>query len=366
MKLLYDHQIFTLQRYGGISRYFYELISNFLEKGQIDTSLFMGHFINEFGLEKYRGKYKKFFGKKHKDYPKSKLFYLRYNNIFFRKFFKNTYPDIYHQTYYQYLNKGFKGKRIITVYDMTHELFPKLFSPLDRTSEWKKISIPKADGITCISKSTKNDLLKMFDIAHENVEVVYLGFACVNEFEEKRKIDSPYILFVGDRGGHKNFNLLLECFSIKNNIRKNFKLICFGRNDFTNEESEKIRKYKLENNVEYISGPDTLLANLYHNAFAFVYSSKYEGFGIPPLEAMNYGCPVVASNSSSIPEIVGDAGLYFDPENLEELGEKLDQVVSNDDLRKELIKKGYEQKEKFSWERCSGETLKFYERVLNS
>jgi glycosyltransferase involved in cell wall biosynthesis len=366
MKLLYDHQVFTLQRYGGISRYFYELIVDILEKDQIDISLFMGHFINEFGLEKYKDKYKKFFGKTHKDYPKSKLFYLHFNNILFRRFFKNTYPDIYHQTYYQYLNKDFKGKRIITVYDMTHELFPKLFSPLDRTSEWKKTSIPKADGITCISKSTKNDLLKMFDIAHENVEVIYLGFACINEFEKKRKIDSPYILFVGDRGGHKNFNLLLECLSIKNNLRKNFKLICFGRNDFTNEESEKIRKYNLENSVEYISGPDTLLANLYYNASAFVYPSKYEGFGIPPLEAMNYGCPVVASYSSSIPEVVGDAGFYFDPENSEELGEKLDQVISNDDLRKELIKKGYEQKEKFSWERCSEETLKFYEKVLNS
>ena len=85
--------------------------------------------------------------------------------------------------------------------------------------------------------------------------------------------------------------------------------------------------------------------------------SKYEGFGIPPLEAINYGCPVVASNSSSIPEVVGDAGLYFDPEDSEELGERINQVINDDDLRNKLIEKGYEQKEKFSWNKCSEETI---------
>ena len=87
---------------------------------------------------------------------------------------------------------------------------------------------------------------------------------------------------------------------------------------------------------------------------------------IPPLEAMNYGCPVVASNSSSIPEVVGDAGLYFDPESMEELGERINQVINDNDLRKKLIEKGYKQKEKFSWDKCSEETLEFYKKVLDS
>ena len=366
MKLLYDHQIFTHQIYGGISRYFYELISDFLEKSQVDISLFMGYFINEFGLENYKDNYKEYFGRKHKNYPKSKFLYLYFNNFLFKRFIRNTNPDIYHQTFYQNLYKDFKGKRIITVYDMTHELFPKLFGSLDMAPRWKKISIPKADGIICISDSTKNDLLKIFNISSHKVTVIYLGFSGVEEYEKKRKIDSPYILFVGDRVGYKNFNLLLKCFATNDNLNKIFKLVCFGRYDFTKEEKDIIEKYKIEGKVKYLKGSDKLLANLYHNATAFIYPSKCEGFGIPPLEAMNYGCPVVASNSSSIPEVVGDAGLYFDPEDSEELGERINQVINDDDLRKKLIEKGYEQKEKFSWDKCSEETLKFYKKVLES
>ena len=366
MKLLYDHQIFTLQRYGGISRYFYELISHFLRKSQIDVSLFMGYFINEYGLENFQHDYRKYYGRKHKDYPKSKLFYLHYDNFLLRRFTKNLNSDIYHQTYYQNLYKNFKGKRIITVYDMTHELYPNLFSSLDKTPEWKKASIPNADGIICISDSTRKDLLNKFNIAPEKVTVIYLGFSGVKEFEKKRKIESPYILFVGDRIGYKNFNLLLKCFATKDNLKRNFKLVCFGRYDFTKEENEVIRKFRVEDRVKYLKGSDKLLANLYHNATAFIYPSKYEGFGIPPLEAINYGCPVVASNSSSIPEVVGDAGLYFDPEDSEELGERINQVINDNDLRKKLIEKGNEQKEKFSWDKCSEETMKFYKKVLDN
>lgn len=366
MRLLYDHQIFTIQKYGGISRYFYELISDFLRKNQIDVSLFMGYFINEFGLERLNESYLSYFGKKHRDYPKSKLLYLYLNNFLFKKFTQNTNPDIYHQTYYQYLNKNFKGRRIVTVYDMTHELYPNLFSSLDKTPEWKKVSIPNADGVICISDSTRKDLLNKFNITPEKVTVIYLGFSGAEEYEKKRKIDSPYILFVGDRVGYKNFNMLLKCFATNNNLKRNFKLVCFGRYDFTREEKEVIRKFRIEDRVEYLKGSDKLLANLYHNATAFVYPSKYEGFGIPPLEAINYGCPVVASNSSSIPEVVGDAGLYFDPESMEELGERINQVINDNDLRKKLIEKGYKQKEKFSWNKCSEETLKFYKKVLES
>jgi len=366
MKLLYDHQIFTFQKYGGISRYFYELISHLFGKNQIDISLFMGYFINEFGLERSNESYSSYFGKKHKDYPKSKLLYLHFNNFLFKRFVKNTNPDIYHQTYYKHLNKDFKGKRIITVYDMTHELYPNLFSALDKTPQWKEVSIPKADGIICISDSTRKDLLNKFNITPEKVTVIYLGFSGVEEFEKERKIDSPYILFVGDRVGYKNFSILLKCFATNNNIKKNFKLICFGRYNFTKEENEVIKKFRIEDKVKYLKGCDKLLANLYYNASVFVYPSKYEGFGIPPLEAINYGCPVVASNSSSIPEVVGDAGLYFNPDSVEELEGKIELVLGDDLLRKDLIEKGYKQKEKFSWDNCSEETLKFYKIVLES
>ena len=103
-----------------------------------------------------------------------------------------------------------------------------------------------------------------------------------------------------------------------------------------------------------------MLANIYKYSSAFVYPSEYEGFGIPPLEAMKYGCPLVVSNKSSIPEVVGNAGLYFDPDNKEELIEKLKQVLFNNDVRMDLISKGYERVKNFTWDNCANETYSFY------
>lgn len=117
------------------------------------------------------------------------------------------------------------------------------------------------------------------------------------------------------------------------------------------------------NRVETCEGNDAMLANLYTYASAFAYPSLCEGFGIPPLEAMYYGCPVVASNVSSIPEVVGDAGLYFDPMSVDDISEKLQSVLSDTQLRALLISRGKKRVQEFSWEKCTAETLKVYERL---
>jgi glycosyltransferase involved in cell wall biosynthesis len=108
-----------------------------------------------------------------------------------------------------------------------------------------------------------------------------------------------------------------------------------------------------------------MLANLYQFADTFVYPSLYEGFGIPPLEAMYYGCPVLASNTSSIPEVVGEAGHYFNPNSFDDLVRKLEQILSDSSLKRKLVEKGYEQESKFSWGKCAEETHSFYLSVIN-
>ena len=116
----------------------------------------------------------------------------------------------------------------------------------------------------------------------------------------------------------------------------------------------------------YFNANDNTLANLYKNAIAFVYPSLYEGFGVSLLEAMSMKCPIIASNLSSIPEILGSAGLYIDPKSSEDLKQKMEKLINDGELRNELIRKGLIQKEKFNWDKCAKETLEYYKEILGN
>jgi glycosyltransferase involved in cell wall biosynthesis len=138
-------------------------------------------------------------------------------------------------------------------------------------------------------------------------------------------------------------------------------VVCFGGGDLREDELELMRELALSPAlVEQVGGGDDVLAVYYENAAAFVYPSLYEGFGIPPLEAMALGCPVVCSNTSSIPEVVGDAGEYFDPADVDSIRTSLENVLQSNERRAELIQKGFKKRAEFSWERCAKETLKIY------
>ena len=366
LSITYDHQTFAMQRYGGISRYFYETISNLVRNDELDISVYLGHFINEYGLEKLEKQFKAFKGKKYTPRFKTKLIYLKLNDILFPGFLNKVNPGIYHQTYYNYLCPAFKGKRVITILDMTHEYFPESFSKLDKTSEWKKQSIPKADGLICISESTRRDLIKMFNVPEEKTRVIYLGNSVDTNIISPRVIKDNYILFVGDRKGYKNFMLLLNAFAALKDVNNSYKLVCYGGGSVSNQESKLIASNGLEDKVIFDGGDDRKLANFYKYASVFVYPSKYEGFGIPPLEAMAIGCPVIASNISSIPEVVGDAGLYIDPDSIDDMKSNLQLILGDEMLRQDLVNKGFEQSKKFSWDKCAAEHLQFYKELTGN
>jgi glycosyltransferase involved in cell wall biosynthesis len=138
--------------------------------------------------------------------------------------------------------------------------------------------------------------------------------------------------------------------------------VCFGGGKFLEVELQKISSYNLSHKVFHVEGPDSLLVSLYKSAFCLVYPSLYEGFGIPPLEAMALGCPVLASNVSSIPEVVGDAGILFDPLSEESLVTSIESLY-NESKRNEMIKVGFGQERKFSWDRVTEETLEVYKNI---
>jgi glycosyltransferase involved in cell wall biosynthesis len=158
--------------------------------------------------------------------------------------------------------------------------------------------------------------------------------------------------------------MLLNVF---NDLKKDYNeiiLACSGGGNFNTEESEFIKSNNLEKDVLFFGADDEQLANLYKHATAFVYPSLYEGFGVSLLEAMNMKCPVIASNLSSIPEILGDAGLYIDPKSAEDLKYQMRKLLDDDGLRTALINKGLIQKEKFSWDKTAKETLDYYKEIL--
>jgi glycosyltransferase involved in cell wall biosynthesis len=176
--------------------------------------------------------------------------------------------------------------------------------------------------------------------------------------------ERPYFLYVGLRGSYKNFDNALKAYASRGLLRKNFDLIAFGADEFSVKDSESIRSLGLTHSqVRRLSGDDVLLGRLYGNATALIYPSLYEGFGIPPLEAMSYGCPVLCGNTSSIPEVVGEAGLYFDSANIDSIADAMERIATGPKLRSDLVALGRERVKQFSWDRCAARTLEVYREL---
>lgn len=264
---------------------------------------------------------------------------------------------------------------VISVMDLSFLRFPELFNRSDmyQLKNWTKYSVKKAAKIVTISNSSRNDIIKTYQIPEERVQTIYPGIKqtvslqprvyAMNELKAKYNISDNFILFVGTLQPRKNIGRLIEAFSkIKNQESgiQNLQLIVIGKRGWLFEEIlEAPAKFGVEDNVKFLEGiNDDELAVFYKHALCYVLPSLYEGFGLPVVEAMKHGCPVITSNISSLPEAGGDAALYVNPEDVNDIAEKITRVVKDKDLRKELSEKGKKQAAKFSWEKTAKETLK--------
>lgn len=267
-----------------------------------------------------------------------------------------------------YLPLKTSSPSVISILDVSYLYFPQLFKKKDlyKLKFWGGYSIKKAKKIITISNSSKNDIIRMYKVKEDKVKVVYPGKKEIpaknktlnmDELKDKFGISSPYILFVGTLQPRKNVERLIEALSRLDN--KEVNLVIVGKRGWQFENILNApKKYGVEDRVKFLdSVTDEELSSFYKNAVCFCLPSLYEGFGLPVLEAMQYGCPVATSNVSSLPEAGGDACLYFDPENTEDIAKTLNSLIADKELREKLVKKGYEQVKKFSWEKAAKETL---------
>ncbi|BAY97939.1 group 1 glycosyl transferase [Tolypothrix tenuis PCC 7101] len=363
IKLYYDYQIFSWSKYGGISRYIYEIATRTAKINTFEVQIVAGFYVNKY-LEKCSVDLVK--GWQIPLIPKSSKIIGAINAELSKIWLNHSNPDIVHETFYSRSRIAPKQcKTVITVYDMIHEKFAHLMPEKDRKfSLIKAEAIRRADHIICISQNTKQDLIEILEIDPKIISTIYLGYSLQSHknIEETPKISDPYILYVGERRlEYKNFKKLLQAYASRRVIFDNFKLVCCGVKSFSDDEIAMIKSFDLDDaHVIYVPGDDKILANLYTNASAFIYPSLYEGFGIPPLEAMSFSCPVVCSNTSSIPEIVADAGEYFNPYELESIADALERVLFSQVRTKELVMKGKERVNYFSWDTCAEQTQLVY------
>jgi len=368
MKIAYDHQAFCMQSYGGISRYHVKL-AEYLHRLGEDVTIFAPLHRNRYlsasnqaivhgwGLKRYR-------------FPSSRTM-LRLNASIARKHINAWHPDIFHATYYAetpILTSA--SKCVITVHDMTHELFPEHVRSDDNTSELKRAAVARADHIICVSESTRTDLLTLFDIDPQNTTVVHLGMEpFINTASQvtspAAQRDKPFILFVGRRGGYKNFNSLLQSVASSSRLKEQFDIVAFGGSSFRARERTIIQQLGFRaDQVQQISGCDSVLHGLYRSAAVLVYPSLYEGFGLPPLEAMSAGCPVVSSRISSMPEVLGDAAQWFESGSTADLSKAMETVLFSSKRANKLRELGRLRSTQFSWETCARRTLSVYQQVM--
>lgn len=266
------------------------------------------------------------------------------------------------------------GTTLVTIHDLKHVKIPGLLDGFSRAKRkyvtWMIArSVRVADHVVTVSENTKADLVAQYGIDPSDVSVIPLGPGDVQpDIEGEPPVAPPYLLFVGLVARHKNVHALIDAYCrYRDENPSDVDLVIAGSpsEEYMSELRDLIDP-RYRDDIHFLGFvDDDTLSRLYKHATAFVYPSLYEGFGIPPLEAMGYGTPVIASDRASIPEVVGDAGAFFDASDPDDLATTLETVLSDAGLRERLAAKGYDRFEEFTWERTASYTLEIYREQLD-
>ncbi|MEI7909909.1 MAG: glycosyltransferase family 1 protein [Verrucomicrobiota bacterium] len=371
MRIGIDSNVFTMQKYGGVSRYLVRLGEELMQTGnavRVFGWLHTNRHLTESGRRltgmRYVNRFPRF----------TRRLAHQVGDLLTGWEMQSWKPDLIHESFCHARRVG-PGTvpRVCTIHDLIHELFPQYWGRMDRTPEYRRKTLERCQAVICVSESTRRDLLKVVEVDPAKVHVVHHGFDHMSrvggltpaeEDELAGAGRAPYLLYVGARHGYKNFQGFLRGLALSA-VRHDFRVVAFGGGAWTGEESALIKQLGFAaGQVVQLGGSDALLHELFCGASAFVYPSFYEGFGFPPLEAMARGCPVIASNASSMPEVIGTAAEFFDPSDIPGIGAALEAVVTSQVRRDELINRGHERLQEFSWAKCASQTMEVYQSVL--
>lgn len=359
MKIYLDNIIFSKVKNGGVSNYWYELIQ-YLEKQNKDE---LTYFESIDARENFHRKKLNLSSQSIKEVKSDSI------HRFMPISYNSDEKLIFHSSYYRGLN-GCKNKiEVTTVYDFIHSYYSSF--PKKQLHNFLKFNaLKRSKGIICISHNTYNDLNKFYDIKKDQkATVIHVGvsddYFPIKEYTLKeqqfitdKKLTDDFILFVGGRTGYKNFDFVVSVL----NDNPQLKLVIVGGGEITEDEKKLFLNNTLERVTHLKTAENFELNVLFNLAKALVYPSSYEGFGIPVVEAMRAGCPVIGLNNATIIEVAEKSAVLLDTLSVSEFNTKFSNL-NHSDFRKAAIEIGLEASKNYSWEKCSNETREFYDSL---
>lgn len=374
MNILFDHQSFSRQAKGGVSRSFVELVRALNGFKDVHARILAPLHWNDYLCD---SRNKKFCTGIHQNRGIFRLWHQRWwlNYLTTAVSSRFIVPDILHETWYSTIGYPLarRTKCAITIHDLIYQIHPEWTVDALKRSKQLAASLDRADVIFCVSEHTKNDLLNWrTSLNPDRVFTVYHGISnlgSTGDLDSEAHLnilsEGPYFLYVGQRASqNKNFPILAQAFA-HSGLQNTFSLLCFGGGPFNDQEMSLFKQAGLrKDRILQVSGDDQLLRRAYQSATALVYPSLYEGFGLPVLEAMSLRCPVLSSNASCLPEIGGDACLYFSPTILDDAICALKHIAADSTFRDNLMIKGLRRCENFTLKKSAKSALKAYNSIL--